>query len=196
MKKKNSVVLKMDKDDFDKVSTLLPDICPDVDFTLKVQDDNLVALGFCDSAPCLVKFDLNSEEFEEMLMELNEIEVAAFAVLDRRERDHPDYHKYLKYGCLYEILFCSERIYQTIGKVKYVGKTFGIESLTDGRVYRCIDIEPPFIRVIDDSGEDYLYSITEPGALENPELCGKWVIVEDETGALAKFIKETERKHE
>ena len=78
-----------------------------------------------------------------------------------------------------------------IGKVRYVGKTFGVESLTDGKIYDCLEVDPPFIRVIDDSGEDYLYSITKPGALEDPDLCGDWVIVEDETGALAKFIKET-----
>ena len=77
-----------------------------------------------------------------------------------------------------------------IGKVKYVGKSFGIESLTDGKVYDCVGIEPPFLRIIDDSEEDYLYSISRPSDLQNPKLCGKWVIVEDETGSLAKYIRD------
>ena len=79
-----------------------------------------------------------------------------------------------------------------IGKVKYVGKTFGIESLTDGKVYDCLAVDPPFIRVIDDSEEDYLYSIIKPSSMENPDLCGDWVIVEDKNGTLAEYIKKSE----
>ena len=77
-----------------------------------------------------------------------------------------------------------------IGKVKYVGKSFGIESLTNGKIYDCIGIELPFIRVIDDSEEDYLYSISKPCSLENPDLYGKWVIVEDKQNILSKYIKD------
>lgn len=76
-----------------------------------------------------------------------------------------------------------------IGKVKYVGKTFGIESLTNNKIYECIEIKEPFIRVIDDSGEPYLYSIYQPGSLEEPSLCGKWKIIEDKKGILKKYIK-------
>ena len=40
------------------------------------------------------------------------------------------------------------------------------------------------------SREDYLYSTIEPSSLENPELCGKWEIVEDnENKDLEKIIK-------
>ena len=76
-----------------------------------------------------------------------------------------------------------------IGKVKYIGKSFGVESLTNGNVYECLGVEYPFIRVIDDSEEDYLYSIIKPSSMENPELCGKWVIVEDKDGVLGEYIK-------
>ena len=41
-----------------------------------------------------------------------------------------------------------------IGKVKYVGKSFGVESLTNGKIYDVLAIDLPFIRIIDDSGED------------------------------------------
>lgn len=76
-----------------------------------------------------------------------------------------------------------------IGKIKYVGKSFGVEGLTDGKTYICTEVEYPFVRVVDDSEEDYLYSITQPASMENPELCGKWVIVEDKKGTLAQYIK-------
>lgn len=75
-------------------------------------------------------------------------------------------------------------------KVKYVGKSFGVESLTNGKIYECLGIETGLIRIIDDSGEDYLYSPTKPAALDNPNLCGKWEIIEDnENKDLEKIIK-------
>ncbi len=58
-------------------------------------------------------------------------------------------------------------------KVKYIGKTFGIEGLTNGKIYECIGIEDGMLRIIDDSGEDYLYSAIKPASLENINLCGK-----------------------
>lgn len=75
-------------------------------------------------------------------------------------------------------------------KVKYVGRSFGLECLTDGKTYECIGIEDGMLRIIDDSGEDYLYSAIKPSSLENPELCGKWKIIEDnENKDLEKIIK-------
>lgn len=41
------------------------------------------------------------------------------------------------------------------------------------------------VRVIDGDGEDYLYSWDNPGSLMEPELCGKWEIVEDIDGKLS-----------
>lgn len=75
-------------------------------------------------------------------------------------------------------------------KVKYIGKSFGVEGLTNGKIYECTGIEDGMLRIIDDSGEDYLYSAIEPSSLENPEFCGKWEIVEDnENKDLEKIIK-------
>lgn len=75
-----------------------------------------------------------------------------------------------------------------IGKVKYVGKSFGVEQLTNNKIYDVIGIELPFIRIIDDSGEDYLYSIYKPSCLDNSNLYGKWVIIEDKQDILKKYI--------
>lgn len=77
-------------------------------------------------------------------------------------------------------------------KVRYIGKSFGVESLTNGKEYECIGIEDGMLRIIDDSEDEegYLYSIIQPGSLEYPELCGKWEIVEDnENKDLEKVIK-------
>lgn len=77
-----------------------------------------------------------------------------------------------------------------IGKVRYIGKSFGVEGLTNGKVYSVIGIENDMLRIIDDSEEDYLYSITKPACLTDISLCGKWEIVEDnETKDLEKIIK-------
>ena len=75
-------------------------------------------------------------------------------------------------------------------KVKYIGKSFGVEGLTVGKIYDCIGIEEGMLRIIDDSEEDYLYSAIRPSCLENPELYGKWEIIEDnEDEDLKKIIK-------
>lgn len=42
-------------------------------------------------------------------------------------------------------------------KIKYIGPSFGVDSLTNGKTYEAIE-EDGMYRVIDDSGEDYLYS--------------------------------------
>lgn len=75
-------------------------------------------------------------------------------------------------------------------KVKYIGKSFGVESLTNGKIYECIGIEDGMLRIIDDSGEDYLYSAIKPSSLEDMSLCGRWEIIEDSPNKdLEKIIK-------
>lgn len=45
-------------------------------------------------------------------------------------------------------------------KVRYVGVSFGADSLTDGKIYDVVELDEfsGGLRVVDDSGEDYLYS--------------------------------------
>ena len=75
-----------------------------------------------------------------------------------------------------------------IGIVKYIGKSFGVESLTNGKIYDVLAIDLPFIRVVDDSGEDYLYSISKPSSLENPDLNGKWELIESTNEQLIELL--------
>ena len=41
-------------------------------------------------------------------------------------------------------------------KIKYIGKTISLE-LTNGKIYDVLSIEKKWYRIIDDSGEDFLY---------------------------------------
>lgn len=63
-------------------------------------------------------------------------------------------------------------------KRRYIGESFGVDSLTDGEIYDCIE-ENGMYRVIDDSGEDYLYSMENPAPLDGSSKGGKWQIVEE-----------------
>ena len=42
-------------------------------------------------------------------------------------------------------------------KVKYIGSKSSPLSLINGRVYECLGIEQEWLRIIDETGEDYLY---------------------------------------
>lgn len=75
-------------------------------------------------------------------------------------------------------------------KIRYIGQSFGVDGLTSDKVYECLRIEWPFLRVIDDSQEDYLYSATDPGPLDGETPTGKWEVVEDDSQELlSKAIK-------
>lgn len=63
-------------------------------------------------------------------------------------------------------------------KIRYIGESFGVDSLTNGKVYEATE-ENGMYRVIDDSGEDYLYSKINPAPLDQSSLGGKWEIIED-----------------
>ena len=63
-------------------------------------------------------------------------------------------------------------------KIKYVGESFGAVSLTNGKVYDAIIENEDFYRVIDDSGEDYLYSRVNPAPLDGSSPGGTWEIIE------------------
>ena len=81
-------------------------------------------------------------------------------------------------------------------KLKYVGESFGAVSLTNGTVYECLGEDSGMFRIVDDSGEDYLYSVVNPRPLDGSSKGGKWEIVEDDkNGTLAKLL-EIANKHQ
>lgn len=76
-------------------------------------------------------------------------------------------------------------------KVRYKGPTFGVDGLTNNREYEVLSVDDltGALRLIDDSGEDYLYSPTEPGPISDPSIRGRFEILEDdELGTLAKAV--------
>lgn len=62
-------------------------------------------------------------------------------------------------------------------KLRYVGESFGVDSLTNGKIYEATD-EGDFYRVIDDSEEDYLYSKVNPRPWDGSSKGGVWEIIE------------------
>ena len=66
-------------------------------------------------------------------------------------------------------------------KLKFIGDTFyyGIDGLTDGKIYEAWEEDKDYYRVIDDSGEDYLYPKINPHAPDGSTTKGRWEIVEE-----------------
>ncbi len=102
--------IRTDKVTYNRINTLLPDIRPDIKITLISCDDNLEKLGFCDSAPCVVSFDLNSDELENLLDELMYMEISAYNTENGKHPsdNDPDYQIYRKYGWMWDIFFYAE----------------------------------------------------------------------------------------
>lgn len=76
----------------------------------------------------------------------------------------------------------------SIGRLQFVGKSFGIDELTDGKIYDIVGIDKDdMFRVVDDSGEDYLYYIKDPGVTVRMKKKGDWRLIDDYTGELSKF---------
>lgn len=62
-------------------------------------------------------------------------------------------------------------------KIKYIGESFGVDSLTNGKIYEATE-EDGMYRVVDDSGEDYLYSKENPAPLDGSSAGGTWELIE------------------
>lgn len=73
-------------------------------------------------------------------------------------------------------------------KIKYIGESFGVDGLTNGEIYECLGEDMGLLRVIDDSGEDYLYSVGNPKPLDGSSKGGRWEIVEDDDKGTLKEL--------
>lgn len=62
-------------------------------------------------------------------------------------------------------------------RLRYVGDSLGIDELTDGKIYEAWEEDNDYYRVIDDSGEDYLYPKMNP-AINHKGKRGRWEIIE------------------
>ena len=75
-------------------------------------------------------------------------------------------------------------------KVKYAGESFGVDGLTDGRIYEVLEIDSltGMLRIVDDSGEDYLYSPKAPRPILEKRPYGRFEIVEDDALGTLKAV--------
>lgn len=66
-------------------------------------------------------------------------------------------------------------------RVKYIGPDIGVDGLFDGKEYEVVEIDSisGYLRIIDESGEDYLYSPTKPRAIAGEYRGGRFEIIED-----------------
>ncbi len=64
-------------------------------------------------------------------------------------------------------------------RLRFVGESFYLFGLTNGKVYEAWEEDEDYYRVIDDSGEDYLYPKTNPHAPDGSTTEGRWEIVEE-----------------
>lgn len=56
----------------------------------------------------------------------------------------------------------------------------------------CLGVEYDLLRIVDDEGEDYLYSSIAPAPLTSPKDGGKWEITEDTDNVLKTVIGNNE----
>jgi hypothetical protein len=84
---------------------------------------------------------------------------------------------------------------EVIGLLKYVGNTI-LMCLEDGKTYACVGIdELDYFRIVDDTGEDYMYPIDNPrplagnGVSDKELMGGEWEVIDDPSGRLAEVIK-------
>lgn len=83
----------------------------------------------------------------------------------------------------------KERQTVSLGKIRYVGESFGANSLTNNKIYDVIEIDrEDMFLVVDDSGEAYLYSMTNPAPLDGENVGGIWELVEDYNGKLLNYL--------
>lgn len=75
-----------------------------------------------------------------------------------------------------------------IGRVKYIGESFGVDSLTNKKEYDIVKDSEGDLKVVDDSNEDYLYNLRNPRPLNGDSKGGKFIIIKDYTGELKLSI--------
>lgn len=76
------------------------------------------------------------------------------------------------------------------GRLRYIGKSFGVDGLTNNQVYDCVGVDSGMLRIVDDSEEDYLYPTARPKAAYDHEYeGGRWEVVEIYNDALRKELE-------
>lgn len=69
---------------------------------------------------------------------------------------------------------------KSLGKLRYIGESFGVDGLTNNTIYDCVGISTngEMFSIVDDSGENYMYSIFNPRPADGSSKGGNWEICE------------------
>lgn len=78
-----------------------------------------------------------------------------------------------------EVYQCTEDKYikmKSLGKLKYLGESFGVDGLTNNNIYDCVGIseDKEMLSIVDDSGENYMYSVSNPKPADGSSQGGIW----------------------
>lgn len=75
-------------------------------------------------------------------------------------------------------------------RVKYIGPDIGVDGLFNGAIYEVVEVDElsGALRIIDESGEDYLYDPKKPRPIACEYQGGRFEIVEDVNDTLKKAI--------
>ena len=72
-----------------------------------------------------------------------------------------------------------------VGRVKYIGESFWKgDGLTDGKEYNLVKDKTGWVKVVDNSEEDYVYDLLNPRPGDNSSEGGIFIIVDDPSGIL------------
>lgn len=73
-----------------------------------------------------------------------------------------------------------------IGSVRYIGESFGVDSLTNDKEYNIVKDNNGDLKVVD-SEEDYLYDLINPRPIDSSSAGGKFYYVDDPQNILQKI---------
>lgn len=65
---------------------------------------------------------------------------------------------------------------ELLGKLKYNGESFGVDGLTNNKIYDCVGIssDGEMLSIVDDSNENYMYSSSNPRPADSSSKGGTW----------------------
>lgn len=69
---------------------------------------------------------------------------------------------------------------ELLGKLKYIGESFGVDGLNNNKIYDCVGIssDGEMLSIVDDSEENYMYSSSNPKPADGISKGGDWEIYE------------------
>ena len=109
------IYLSTNRKTYERLVDCLPDLMPNIIIDVLVMDNNLEKLGFCESALCKIAINMNSDELENLLDELMDIETDMAIACDGNYYGYENnyyYKQYEKYCWMYDIFYYVKAVDQ------------------------------------------------------------------------------------